>query len=158
MLGPPWWLSGKRVGLPMQRQRFNPWSGKIPHASEQLSSWVTTTEPVLYSPSSETEKPMQWEAHTATKTQDNQKLITLKKKNCQLKSKLNRFKFKWFFSPLWCLPDVRQLNLDINLSQTPGLQLVLFPWDWPQACKWDPSNKTTFTNDFIEETLINIYF
>ena len=51
-----------------------------------------------------------------------------------------------------------QLNVDINLSQTPGLQLVLCPWDSPQACKWGPSNKTTFTNDFTEETLIKIYF
>ncbi|KAJ8794086.1 hypothetical protein J1605_019078 [Eschrichtius robustus] len=29
---------------------FEPWSGKIPHASEQLSLCATTTEPVLQSP------------------------------------------------------------------------------------------------------------
>ena len=29
---------------------FNPWSGKIPHAVEQLSPWATATEPVLESP------------------------------------------------------------------------------------------------------------
>ena len=27
--------------------RFEPWSGKIPHAMEQLSPCTTTTEPVL---------------------------------------------------------------------------------------------------------------
>ena len=30
-----------------RRQVFNPWSGKIPHTSEQLSPWATTTEAVL---------------------------------------------------------------------------------------------------------------
>ena len=29
---------------------LEPWSGKIPHATEQLSPCATTTEPVLYSP------------------------------------------------------------------------------------------------------------
>ena len=28
---------------------FNPWSGKIPHATEQLSPCATTTEPALWS-------------------------------------------------------------------------------------------------------------
>ena len=26
---------------------FNPWSGKIPHATEQLSPWATTSESTL---------------------------------------------------------------------------------------------------------------
>ena len=29
---------------------LDPWSGKIPHATEQLSLCATTTEPVLWSP------------------------------------------------------------------------------------------------------------
>ena len=37
------WL---RVHLPMQETWFNPWSGKIPHAVEQLSLCTTSTEPV----------------------------------------------------------------------------------------------------------------
>ena len=28
---------------------FNPWSGKIPHAEEQLSPCATSTEPVIWS-------------------------------------------------------------------------------------------------------------
>ena len=38
------WL---RIRLPMQGTWFDPWSGKIPHAMEQLSPCATTTEPVL---------------------------------------------------------------------------------------------------------------
>ena len=36
------WL---RICLPMQGHGFEPWSGKIPHAAEQLSPCATTTEP-----------------------------------------------------------------------------------------------------------------
>ena len=38
------WL---RIRLPMQGHGFEPWSGKISHAAEQLSPCATTTEPVL---------------------------------------------------------------------------------------------------------------
>ena len=44
-----WWLSGKESTCQCRRLRFNPWSGKTPHAAEQLSPWVPATEPVLYS-------------------------------------------------------------------------------------------------------------
>ena len=40
------WL---RIRLPMQGTRFETWSGKIPHAAEQLSPWATTTEPACHS-------------------------------------------------------------------------------------------------------------
>ena len=41
------WL---RIHLPMQGRGhgFEPWSGKIPHAVEQLSPCATTTEPVSH--------------------------------------------------------------------------------------------------------------
>ena len=48
-----WW----RAHLPMQG--FDPWSRKIPHATEQLSQHTTLTEPVLQSPGATTT-----EAHT----------------------------------------------------------------------------------------------
>ena len=38
------WL---RICLPLQVHRFEPWSGKIPHAAEQLRPCATTTEPAL---------------------------------------------------------------------------------------------------------------
>ena len=58
-----------------KEHRFEPWSGKIPHAVEELSPCTKTTEPALYSPCATTieacmptahapqqEKPLQWEA------------------------------------------------------------------------------------------------
>ena len=39
-----------RICLPMQGHGFKPWSGKIPHAAEQLGPWATTTEPARLEP------------------------------------------------------------------------------------------------------------
>ena len=43
------WLVAQwvRIRLPVQGTGFDPWSGKIPHTTEQLSPCATTTEPVL---------------------------------------------------------------------------------------------------------------
>ena len=38
------WRSGKEPSCQCRRHGFNPWSGKTPHATEQLSSCTTTTE------------------------------------------------------------------------------------------------------------------
>ena len=38
------WL---RICLPMQGHGLKPWSGKSPHAMEELSPCTTTTEPAL---------------------------------------------------------------------------------------------------------------
>ena len=35
--GLPWWLSGKESACQCRKHKFDPWSGKIPHASEQVS-------------------------------------------------------------------------------------------------------------------------
>ena len=51
------WLSGKESTCKCRRHRFDPWSGRIPHASEQLSLRATTTEPVLESPEIKTTEP-----------------------------------------------------------------------------------------------------
>jgi len=45
-MGLPWWLSGKEPACQCRRRGFNPWSGKIPHAVEQLSLCATNTEPL----------------------------------------------------------------------------------------------------------------
>ena len=52
--GLSWWLSGKESDCQCRRHGFDPWSRKIPHASEQLSSCLTTSEPVLGSPGTAT--------------------------------------------------------------------------------------------------------
>ena len=46
----PWWFSGEGSICQYRRHRFDPWSGKIPHAPELLSQCVATTEPVCLEP------------------------------------------------------------------------------------------------------------
>ena len=47
--GLPWWLSGKESTCQCRGCGFNPWPGKIPQATEQLSPCATITEPVVLS-------------------------------------------------------------------------------------------------------------
>ena len=44
----PWWCSGWESACRCRRHGFEPWSGKIPHAAEQLSPCATTTEPMRH--------------------------------------------------------------------------------------------------------------
>ena len=46
ILGLSWWRSGWESACWCRGHGFEPWSGKIPHAVEQLGPWATTTEPV----------------------------------------------------------------------------------------------------------------
>ena len=43
--GLPWWRSGWEPACQCRGHGFEPWSGKIPHAAEQLGPWATITEP-----------------------------------------------------------------------------------------------------------------
>ena len=45
--GFPGWLNGEESTHQCRRQGFDPWSGRIPQAAEQLGLCATTTEPVL---------------------------------------------------------------------------------------------------------------
>ena len=45
--GLPQWFSGKEIACPCRRHGFDSWSGKIPHAAEQVSPRVTTIESAL---------------------------------------------------------------------------------------------------------------
>ena len=49
-LGLPWWRSGWESACQCRGHGFEPWSGKIPHAMEQLGPWATTTEPARLEP------------------------------------------------------------------------------------------------------------
>ena len=51
--GLPWWLSGKESTCQCRRH-FNPWSRKIPRATQQLSLCTTTIKPVLSCPGTAT--------------------------------------------------------------------------------------------------------
>ena len=48
--GLPWWHSGWESACQCRGQGFKPWSGKIPHAAEQLGPWATITEPARLEP------------------------------------------------------------------------------------------------------------
>ena len=48
--GLPWWRSGWESACQCRGRGFEPWSGKIPHAAEQLGPWATTTEPARLEP------------------------------------------------------------------------------------------------------------
>ena len=48
--GLPWWRSGWESACQCRGYGFEPWSGKIPHAAEQLGPWATTTEPARLEP------------------------------------------------------------------------------------------------------------
>ena len=46
--GLPWWHSGWESAC--RGHGFEPWSGRIPHAAEQLGPWATATEPAHLEP------------------------------------------------------------------------------------------------------------
>ena len=48
--GLPWWRSGWESACQCRGHGFEPWSGKIPHAAEQVGPWATTTEPARLEP------------------------------------------------------------------------------------------------------------
>ena len=97
----PWWLSGEESACQCMSPGFDPWSGRIPHATEWLSLRVTTNEPVLWSPGAtsterkgrncwsqspracalQQERPPQWEAH-ASQLECNPHLLQLEKSLC----------------------------------------------------------------------------
>ena len=49
-MGLPWWSSGWESACQCWGHGFEPWSGKIPHAVEQLGPWATITEPAHVEP------------------------------------------------------------------------------------------------------------
>ena len=89
--GLPWWRSGWESACQCRGHGFEPWSGKIPHAVEQLGPWATITElarlePVLRNKRGrDSERPAhrdeEWpplaatgeSPHTETKTQHSHK-------------------------------------------------------------------------------------
>ena len=61
--------SGWESACQCRGHRFNPWSGKIPHATEQLSLWATIPEarlPRVCAPKQE--RPLKWEAQALLQT------------------------------------------------------------------------------------------
>ena len=48
--GLPWWRNGWGSACQCRGRGFEPWSGKIPHAAEQLGPWATAAEPARLEP------------------------------------------------------------------------------------------------------------
>ena len=48
--GLPWWRSGWESACWCGGHGFEPWSGRIPYAAEQLGPWATITEPARLEP------------------------------------------------------------------------------------------------------------
>ena len=48
--GLPWWRSGWESACQCRGHGFEPWSGKIPHAADQLGPWATIAEPARLEP------------------------------------------------------------------------------------------------------------
>ena len=96
-VGLPWWHSGWESACRCRGHGFEPWSGKIPHAAEQMGPWATTTEPARLEPAlrnkrgHDSERPAhrdeEWPPLAATgegprteaRTQDNHKKIKINK-------------------------------------------------------------------------------
>ena len=57
-LGLPWWYSGLEPASQCRRHRFDPWSGKIPHVSEQLSPVLRLPSPRAATPEACTLQPV----------------------------------------------------------------------------------------------------
>ena len=97
--GLPWWRSGWESACQCGAHGFEPWSGKIPHATEQLGPWATTTEPARLEPvlcnkrGRDSERPAHRDEEwpplaatrespcTETKTQHSKNKLKKKKKN-----------------------------------------------------------------------------
>ena len=95
--GLPWWRSGWESACQCRGHGFEPWSGRVPHAAEQLGPWATIAEPARLEPvlrnkrGRDSERPAhrdeEWpplaatreSPRTETKTQHSHKWINLKK-------------------------------------------------------------------------------
>ena len=66
-VGLPWWCSGWESACQCRGHGFEPWSWKIPHATEQLGPCTTTTEPAHLEPvlrnkrGRDSERPAHWD-------------------------------------------------------------------------------------------------
>ena len=83
-VGLPWWLSDKEPACQSRRHGFKPRFGKIPHATEQVSPFTTTPEPVLQSPGATArEATTRRSLHTATRATREYPFLPLEKARVQ---------------------------------------------------------------------------
>ena len=147
--GLPWWHSGWESACQCRAHGFEPWSGKIPHAAEQLGPWATTTEPARLEPvlrnerGRDSERPVhrneEWpllattreSPSTETKTQHsnqaiNQSIKLKKKKACAIR--ITEVPLLTNFH-LWTFPDPNGATL-----QSKGTAIWFLPTDGDGSC------------------------
>ena len=95
LIGLPWWRSGWESACQCRGHRFEPWSGKIPHAAEQLGPWATTTEPACLEPVLRNKRGRDRGPRTAMKSGPRspqlEKALTQKWRPNTAKNKINKF-------------------------------------------------------------------
>ena len=91
-VGLPWCLSGRESACQYKRRGLDPWSGKVPHAAEQLSPCATAIEPLLWSPRTATPEALSLELETRspyTTTGEESLLLKLEKAHAPMKTQHN---------------------------------------------------------------------
>ena len=108
------------------------WSGKIPHAVEQLSPWAITTEPTLYSPCATNKRsPHCWKPVHAMKSSLHSSLLekawaqqwrpsTTKNKNKWINKPFLKKYMKHFIERIW---DRDLINLYQNQNKRRSINL-----------------------------------
>ena len=81
-------VQGLRIQAAVPGALVQSWSGKIPHAAEQLSPWAMATEPVLRGLALQLKKPLQQAARTA------QPDSSLRSNEDQAEPEINKNKYK----------------------------------------------------------------
>ena len=116
ILRPPWWLSGEESACPFRKNVFDLWSGKIPHAMEQLS---LSTETIFWGYhffillSKNISSPMvvsqRWESEPLGEL-SNTFLAPSKILIQQIQDESQTLIFKRFFGSLWCKYSSKKLD------------------------------------------------
>ena len=81
-------VQGLRIQAAVPGALVQSWSGKIPHAAEQLSPWAMATEHVLRGLALQLKKPLQQAARTA------QPDSSLRSNEDQAEPEINKNKYK----------------------------------------------------------------
>ena len=104
LIGLPWWCSGWESACQCRGHGFEPRSGRIPHAAEQLGPWATTTEPARLEPvlrnkrGRDGERPAhrdeEWPPLAATRESPRTEMKTQRSQKKKKKDLINYNKFK----------------------------------------------------------------
>ena len=95
-LGLPWWRCGCESACQCRGHGFEPWSGGIPRAAEQLGSCATTTEPARLEPvlrnrrGSNSSRPTHRDEEWPPLATTGERPHTERKRRCNTAKKINK--------------------------------------------------------------------